>query len=156
MAAMRTTRSHCDGRRPGSAYVLFLFVVMLVSTIGVSALLAWRIQIRCAAAAANCAAARFHARSAIELGFAMIRQNPSWRTSPGSGTWISNQPIGQHGTMTLRVTILDDGDGNPTNDSAMLAATGVEGDARHEMTVTVERKDAGMRVVPDSFTQQVN
>ena len=54
----------------------------------------------------------------------------NWRINLGSGTWFTDQPIGG-GTLSLEVSILDDGDGNPDNDSALLIGTGVHGQATH-------------------------
>ncbi len=123
-------------RRRGVGYVYFLSTTMLVAVIGLSALMYARIQRRSAQGGDHSLAARFYAQSALELGFAVIHLDPNWRTNLGSGIWISDQPIGD-GTLSLDVSILDDGDGNPDDDPALLVGTGVHGQATHRIEVTL-------------------
>ncbi len=123
-------------RRRGVSYVYFLSTMMLVAVIGLSALMYARIQRRSAQGGDHSIAARFYAQSALELGFAEIHLDPDWRTTLGSGIWISDQPIGD-GTLSLEVSILNDGDGNPDNDPALLVGTGVHGQATHKIEVTL-------------------
>ena len=124
-------------RRRGAGYVFFLGTMMLVFVIGLSALMYARIQRRWAQGGDHSIAARFYAQSALELGFVEIHLDPNWRTSLGSGAWFTDLPIGS-GTLSLEVSIEDDGDGNPENDPVLLIGTGVHGQATHKTEVTLE------------------
>ena len=130
----RVARNH---PRRGVGYVYFLSTIMLVSVIGLSALMYARIQRRSAQGGDHSIAARFYAQSALELGFAAIHLNPNWRTNLGSGVWFTDQPIGS-GTLSLDVSILNDGDGSPDNDPVLLVGTGVHGQATQKIEVTLE------------------
>lgn len=123
-------------RRRGSAYIFILGTMMLISVIGLSSLMNARIQHRSAQGGDHSIAARVYAQSALELGFAEIRQDPDWRTNLNSGAWITDQPIGG-GTLSLDVSILNDADGNPDNDPVLLVGTGVHGQATHKIEVTL-------------------
>ena len=124
-------------RRRGMGYVYFLSTTMLLTVIGLSALMYARIERRSAQAGDHSIAARFYAQSALELGFAEIHLDPNWRNNLGSGVWLKDQPIG-NGTLSLDVSILDDGDGNLDNDPILLIGTGVHGQATHKIEVTLE------------------
>jgi hypothetical protein len=123
-------------RRRGAGYVYFLSTIMLVAVIGVSALMFARISQRSALGGDSAIAARFFAQSAIELGLAEMHLDPDWRTNRGSGAWFTDKPIGG-GTLSLEVSIIKDGDGNPYNDPVLLVGTGVHGHATHRLEVTL-------------------
>ena len=144
-----------DRHRRGSAYVLFLTTAMMVTLIGMSALMVIRVQRRSAQSAEGSTLACQHAQSAIEMGFVMINQDPAWRTNLGSGAWITDQSIGT-GTMSLNATLQDQGDSDPDNDSVVLIGTGVEGQAIHKMQVTADADSGGMVVVPGSWMRNAN
>ena len=143
-------------RRRGVSYVFFLSIAMFVTIIGLSALTVVRIQRRDANNANDLSAARLYAQSAIELGFATIHLDPTWRDNLGSGTWLSGQSIGA-GTLNLDTAILEDGDENPENDPLLLTGTGVCGQARHIIEVTLEALSdhGGLVVSPGSWKQVV-
>jgi len=124
-------------RRRGMGYVYFLSMTMLLAVISLSALMFTRIQRRSVEGNEDTMAARFYAQSALELGFAKIHLDPNWRTTLGSGAWVTKQPIGG-GTLSLDALIANDGDGNPNNDSVMLIGTGVYGLATHKIEVTLD------------------
>ncbi|MBU0617198.1 MAG: hypothetical protein KKI02_05740 [Planctomycetes bacterium] len=137
------TRARCRG----AAYVFFLGTALLVTIIGLSALTVVRIQLRAAEGANDVTAARIHARSAIDLGLAMINLDTNWRGNLGSGPWASDRPIGD-GTLSVEVTIIDDGDGNAANNIVELTGTGAQGEALHITKVTlVPSSDLGGMVV---------
>jgi hypothetical protein len=136
-------------------YILILGVAMMVTIIGLSALTVARVQRRASARANESGAARFYARSAIELGFLMIREDSDWRQNLGSGRWLDHMPIGD-GTMSLDVNIVDDGDEESNNDVAVLIGIGVCGEARHKMQVTAVPESGGMVIAPSSWQQVVD
>jgi len=124
-------------RRRGSAYLAVLAVSLIVATMGLGALLAIRAQARAANDLADAAEARQYAAAAIELGRLAISQDPNWRTNRTCGAWISQQTVGS-GTCTLEVT--DPVDGNLANrphDPVIFRATGVKGQARQMIEVTL-------------------
>ncbi len=147
-------RSHRHRRR-GSSYVLFMGTAMVVTIIGLSALMMVRVQRRSAEASNDLAAARFYAQSAIEHGFAMFNQDADWRTNLGSGFWITDQGI-NGGTFSLEVTFIDDGDGKPDNDDVVLTGTGVHGPATHKMQVTLIAQSGGVVLAAGSWQRTIN
>jgi hypothetical protein len=141
-------------RRRGMSYVYFLGTVMLVSVVGLSAAMYARIQLRFARQSDHSVSARFYALSALELGLARINLDPDWKANLGSGVWFTDQQIAE-GTCSLEVSILDDADGNPHNDSVLLVATGVHGEATHKIEVTLEAlSDSGGLVIAAGSAQR--
>ena len=144
-------------RRRGSSYVFFMGTAMIVTIIGLSALMAVRIQRRGAEGSNDLAAARFYAQSGIEHGFSMINQYPDWRTNLdlGSGSWITDQNI-HGGTYSLEAAFIDDGDGNPENDDVLLTGTGVQGPASHKTQVRLNAQSGEVALLPGSWQRSVN
>ena len=152
-AAVRPySRKH---NRRGSAYVLFLMTAMMVTLIGMSAMWVTRVQRRSAQTAEGSAQARYYARSAVEMGFLMMNQDPAWRANLGTGDWFTEISIGT-GTMSLKATLLDQGDSDPDNDSLVMTATGVEGEAIHKVQVTVNADRSGLVVEPGTWMRAGN
>ena len=124
-------------RRRASIYVMVLGTSLVVSVIGLSALLAIRIKRRTVELTIDFAQARLHAQSAIELGFRRISSDPNWRTTYPNGVWEADRPIGT-GTFTLEGT---DPDGLPLSNDVMddlvLTGIGVQGDSRYKLRVTL-------------------
>lgn len=143
-------------RRRGSGYILVLAVSTIVMIIGVSSILAIRVQRKTSQRAGDFAEASQHARAAIEMGFHMIRTYPdTWRAMFSSGTMPTNQVFGQ-GTFTLQA--IDPIDGNLSNDPAdpvVLIGIGVQNNARHRMQVTVNPVGDGYEFEPGSWIQVV-
>jgi len=146
-----------DHRRRGVAYVFFLGIAMFVTIIGLSALTAVRIQRRDANNANDLSAARLYAQSAIELGFAAIHLDPAWRDNLGSGTWFTDQSVST-GTMSLEVSITDDGDEYPANDPVLLIGTSVHGQARQKIEVTLVTlsDNGGLVIAAESWRRVVD
>ena len=142
-------------RRRGSSYVFFMGTAMIVTIIGLSALMAVRIQRRGAEGSNDLAAARFYAQSAIEHGFAMINEKSDWRTDLGSGFWVTDQDI-HGGTYSLEVTFIDDGDEILENDDLVLTGTGVHGPATHKTQVTLTAQGSGVALSPGSWQRSLN
>ncbi len=123
-------------RRRAVAYIYFLSSTLLVSVIGLSALMFSRIQRRSTQGSNQSIVARFYAQSALELGFAQINLDSDWRTTLSTGTWFSAMPIGQ-GSYSLDVSIVKNGDGNTNNDPVLLIGTGICGQSTHKIEVTL-------------------
>lgn len=142
-------------RRRGSSYVFFMGTAMIVMIIGLSAIMAVRIQRWGAEGSNDLAAARFYAQSAIEHGLAMFNQDAEWRTNLGSGFWVTNLAI-YGGTFSLEATFIDDGDGKPDNDDVVLTGTGVHGPATHKVQVTLIAQTGGVVLAPGSWKRSLN
>jgi hypothetical protein len=118
-------------------YVAVLSAALIVSVIGLSALAAVRVQRLGAEGTNDLVAARFYARSAIEMGLHWIRSDPNWRDNRPNGVWAANVPIGNE-SFTLEGT---DPDAlplnNDLNEPLVLTGIGVKGDARYKLQVTL-------------------
>lgn len=126
--------------RRGSVYIAVLAVSVMVITIALGAILAVRVQARSVDTLNDAADARLYALSAIELGRLWISQDSNWRSNRPSGAWVTNQSIGR-GTLTLEA--FDPVDGNiPSGlrDPLVLRGTGVKGQARQKLQVTLNAK----------------
>lgn len=126
----------------GSIYITVLGAAMLVTLIGLSAMLVIQLQNRAATGVNDSAEARLYARSALEMGMYWIRSDPFWRTRKGNGAWATSVPIGS-GTFSLEAS--DPVDGNVSSgasDPVVLTGTGVKGPARYRMQVKVETTQA--------------
>ncbi len=131
-------------RRRGSMYVAVLGSTMVITVIGMSALMLARVERTSAEGTADLSAARFYAQSAIEMGQHKIHQDSNWRTTYTSGAWESNRTIGS-GTYTLEG--IDPVDGNLSNsasDSLLLRGTGFEGQSRYKLQVTMVSKSSAL------------
>lgn len=131
-------------RRRGSMYVAVLGSTMVITVIGLSALMLARVERASAKGTADLSAARFYAQSAIEMGQHKIRQDSNWRTTFTSGVWESNRTIGT-GKYTLEG--IDPVDGNLSNsasDSLLLRGTGFEGQSRYKLQVTMTAKSSAL------------
>ena len=133
LAASRSPHPACTrharhARQRGSVYLAVLGASMLVTLIGVSAVMAVRIQGREAEAARTASAARDHARSAVELALLETRTNPDWADNTD---WRTARPIGR-GWLTYR--FLPDS-GTLDNDDATVWIVGV-GVEDHAIRVT--------------------
>lgn len=123
--------------RRGSVYIVVLGTALVVTVIGLSALLAVRVQRQGAQGEDDLAEAAFYAQSAVEMSLFRIQQTPKWRQSFPDGVWAAGQPIGD-GTWSLEVTDPDDGDlANSPADSIVMTGIGEKGQARHMVEVTL-------------------
>ncbi len=142
-------------RRPrrGSSCVFVLFSAMFITSVGLSGLTVSRLMARTDESANVGIEAISYARSAIELGCKMIRDDPNWRINLGSTTWISAQAIGD-GTLNLTATIVnDDADADPYNDDVTFVGMGVCYDSVHKTQVTL--KD-GKAFEPGTWARKVD
>lgn len=110
---------------------------MILTTIGLGALLAIRVQRRSIQMTQDMAEARLHAHSAVELGLLFVQNDPNWRSTWTHGTWISEQSLGD-GAYSLNGVDPDDGDlADSEYDSLVLTGVGTCGVARHQTQVTL-------------------
>jgi len=124
-------------RRGAAIYIAVLGTAMLVALLGLSALLAKRVERRLAQDARDTAEARLYAQAAVEMGLLRIKNNSAWRTSFPNGVWEANQPIGS-GTYTLQGVDPTDADLiDSADDPVVFTGIGVKGQATQKTQVTL-------------------
>jgi hypothetical protein len=127
-----------DLRHRGSVYVLVLGASLIVAVIGLSSLMAARVQRQVTEVSADMVQTRLLARSAIDLGLNTIKTYPAnWRFVFDAGNLPTEMPLGA-GQLTL--TAVDPIDGNlmnNTTDPVVLTGIGKSGDARYMLEVTL-------------------
>ncbi len=134
----RTCTTIARHRRRGSIYPAVLAYSSLITIIGLSALLALRLQRRASEGEIAFSQARLHARSAIGLGMWAIKNDSNWRSDLSNALWVKDRPIGT-GTYTLEVFDPNDADlANSAFHPVVLTGTGMEGPARHKTQVRLE------------------
>lgn len=145
------------GARRGSSYLLILSVSMIIALIGLSGLIAARIDHKIATTTSDATEARFYALAAIEMGIFAIDADPlNWRSAFHGGALPVNMPIG-NGSYTLEV--VDPLDFDLLNDSAepiLLTGIGAKGIARHKVQVTVVFTGGVTSFMPGSWKQVVD
>lgn len=128
---------HAIPDRRGTVYLLVLVVTALVVATSLAGLAAARGRQRSLQLASDAMRARHLARSAVELGMAMIQADPAWRTTMPNGTWFAGRAVGG-GTMDL--TVVDPGDGDLADndeDGVKLTGVGMVGAARQKMSLAM-------------------
>ena len=124
-------------RRGAAIYIVVLGTALLVSLLGLSALLAKRVQRRMAEDAADVAEARLYAQAAVEMGMVRIENNSAWRTAFPNGVWEADQAIAS-GTYTLHGVDPTDADlTDSIDDPVVLTGIGFKGRATQKMQVTL-------------------
>lgn len=127
-----------SARQKGSAYLIVLGAALLVATIGVTSLLAARVQRRSANSSADAAQAREMARSAIDLGLGTIKDNPlDWRALLAADPYTGVAFNGGY----LRLIVEDPADSNLLNndtDPVRLKGVGVFKSAGYGLQVTLD------------------
>lgn len=124
-------------RRQGSLYVAVLLVGVIVSVLGLSAVLVGRINSRAYSGLSDMTIARMNAKSAIRLGMLEIENDPNWRFSHLSDDWFTDKPLGG-GTYSLIVRDPSDDDvSDAAADPLILTGIGRSGDAVHRTQITL-------------------
>ena len=98
----------------GSLYIAVLGMVLIVTVIGISAMLAARVEWRALADTEATTKAECGAASIMDLALFWISADRNWRTTYTSGTWTA--AVVADG-MTLRFKLVDELDGNLANDA---------------------------------------
>ena len=137
-------------------YIAILGASVTVMIIGLSALMTIRVERRATRGTTDFSCARLYAQSAVELAYFMMNDDPNWKTTQDSGTWLEERPIGD-GLLTLEVVdpINDDLTTSPLN-TIVITGTGVQGDATVKLAVTLSSVQGGWVVVPGSWQRIVN
>src|SRR5687767_2842307 len=127
--------------RRGGVYVAVIGVAMIVSMIGLATLHFERVRLRVTAGRDALSLAQMAANSGVELAFARIKADATWRT-----TYVNNQDVPASGwtslgsTATFKYSLVDpDGSlSDNDNDSVKIRAVGVSGDATCVASVLAE------------------
>lgn len=122
-------------------YLTVLSVCMIVTVIGIGALLVVREQRLTANALDDASDARVAARSGIEMARYLIVSDPNWRTTHTSGTWQSYS----FRNRQCSIAVTDPVDGNLSNclsDPVLVTSTGTSGSATQilQATLAADRK----------------
>ena len=139
---MSRTAQSC--RRRATAYVAVLGVSMIVSVIGVSALMAVRLQRERHESTNDAMQARLNARSAIDLVLGDMATDPNWRTRYGAVGGPSVLPTGDG---TFELFLVDPADGDIAVgqcDPLIATAYGYAGNARQVLQVRLEADAASL------------
>ena len=154
MNSRPTIRMHLrpgSARRRGAVYLAILGVSMIITVIGVSAVLASRVQTRMADSARRAQNAQHAAQSAIEFARLQIKNNAAWRSTYSNNTWVSDVTFAQ---ATFTFKLVDEIDGNLANDVTQpvrLHGKASSGSATRLLSVELA-PDASNRMVPVSGT----
>jgi len=140
-------RASSQSRRRGTAYVIVLSTSMIVMTLGVSALLAVRAQVRSAATTDHAVEARLNANAGVDLAlYTLYSYNSAWRDAFTSGAWVEDYAIG-HGTFSVTVVDpIDDDLADSHLDPIVIRSIGTRGEAR--AIVEVELRPDPMSIKP--------
>ena len=119
-------------------YVAVMGVTMLVMTIGLSALMATRIDRRIAGMNAEALAARNAARSMFEVALLRMNRDPNWRSTYQHNVWTLEETSGE---VSTRFKLFDEKDGDLDNnsvDQVRLFAKATVGDSVRVYSVILE------------------
>lgn len=124
-------------RRRGGIYIAVLGSSMILTIVGLTGLAAVRIQRVATEAAAGVVEARACADAGVELAMTYLAADPDWRTNRPNGVWVQDLAIGS-GMVTVEGIDPDDGSlADSDTDRLLLRSTGVLGEARHIIEVTL-------------------
>ncbi|MCA9041587.1 MAG: carbohydrate binding domain-containing protein [Planctomycetaceae bacterium] len=140
--------------RRGSLYLSVLMVTVLVSLLGMSALVVKRVQRRNHQAAMDASQARFIAQSALRIAMLDIENDPDWRYNFPNGTWETDVSL-MGGTYTIEGYDPSDGDlsDNP-EEPVVLIATGSKGSARQKTQLTLNPVNRGYSFLEKALVSQ--
>ncbi len=134
-------------RRRGSAYISLLGVSMIVTVIGLSALLGTRVELRTAGLTEAATQARYSAASGLELVLLRIATDPKWRTTYSNDTWTAEETILD---VAFSFKLVDEQDGDLANDLTQpvrLFAKAIVGDAVRIYSVLLEAEGAEGEII---------
>ena len=145
------------GARRGSSYLLILSVSMIIALIGLSGLIAARIDHKIATTTSDATETRFYALAAIELGIFAIDADPlNWRMAIHNGALPVDMPIGNGSLSLLIVDPFDNDLLNDPAESILMTGIGAKGIARHKVQVTVVFTGGVTSFMPGSWKQVVD
>jgi hypothetical protein len=132
----RSARIPAPARR-GSAYIAVLGLSMLVTTIGLGAMLAIRSQRRTADLQNYESDARAAAAGAIDLAAVSLAKQPTWRSSYANDTYTSTKALGAAGISFKLVDEHDADLADSAIDAVRVYGAGSAGDATRIASVVL-------------------
>lgn len=106
-----------SARQHGSVLVLVLAVTSIVGIIGMSSLLAVRLQHRDVQTRTDATHAQLLADTGLQLVHAQLGANPDWRSDHTHNVWSADLPLGSGGTLRYKLTdVGDDNDADLADD----------------------------------------
>jgi hypothetical protein len=130
-------------RRRGSVFVLVLATAMVLSVLGMSAIMLGRVQRRACQSVSDVSGAKACAQAALRMGLLRIEDNPDWRFAYPHGAWESGVAIGD-GTYTLQGIDPSDSDlADAPEDPVVLIGIGKKGRAVHKTRITLATVNRG-------------
>lgn len=147
---MPSLGTRAGSQRRASIYVMVLGTALLVTVLGLSALLNVQVKSAVQSGGADFAQARLLAQSAIDYGMSLTSSDPYWRDKRASGSWIAGMKAG-NGTFDLSVVDPNDGDftDSPT-EAVLMTGTGRFGDAACALRVRLKPQVAPLDVLRTS------
>lgn len=137
-------------RRRASIYVMVLGTALLVTVLGVSALLNVQVQRVAQSGGADFAQARLLAQSAIDYGMWLTSSDPNWRDKYANGAWVAGMKAG-NGTFDLSVVDPNDGDfTDAPTEAVLMTGTGRFGDAACALRVRLKPQTVPLDVLRTS------
>lgn len=137
---VRTT----SARHRGSIYLTVLSASMVVTVLGLSALMVVRSRHAAVTIMSDAARARNAAQAAVEMGLQTIDSTATWRTTKPNGVWLVNQKVD---TATFMLMVIDPKDGSLANNAAdpvLMSTLATCGGARQRLAVRVGPQDQAM------------
>ncbi len=139
-------------RRRGSIYFVVMATAVVVSLIGLSALVLQRLQREAVERASDAAQAQLNAQAAVEMGVFRLQANPNWRATFPNGVWESNVPLGG-GTYTLQgIDPSDSQLADATGEPLLLAGIGSKGQAQQQFEILVVPQPSAADALEQALT----
>ncbi|MCP4592726.1 MAG: hypothetical protein GY842_18480 [bacterium] len=126
----------------GTGYVAVLGMSMLITVIGLSALMATRIQHRGSEGSRDAGEARICAQSMVNLGVALLDATPTWRADYANDQWVSAGNLGSCSGSFKLVDPVDDDLADDRTQPARLYGRGVVGEAVRTYSVVIAGETA--------------
>lgn len=126
------------GRDRGSVLVLVMGVSAIVGVIGLSSLLAVRLQHRDVDARGDATQAAILADGALRVMHARLSETGDWRSTHTSGSWSTDETLGLGAAMRYKLTDEADDDlSDSDEDAARLTVRVAYGDAVRLASITI-------------------
>lgn len=148
--SIQPNRIKTSHRRRGSLYVSVMGVTMIVSMLGLSAMLAARINLKGAINSTSKEKAQQLAFSGAEYGLHRINMNPNWRSTYTHNIEITPYSLGD-GTVSFKLVDADGNLSNNTTDSVRLVGIGRVGSITYSESVLLMPAGTGLTCLETAF-----
>jgi len=131
--------------RRGSIYVMTLGTAMIVAVLGLAGLMIVRVQRLQIDTGIDMRNAQSYAKAALDMAWHRVQNDSSWRSKMDSGTWATDQAIGD-GFYSFTAT--DPVDGNLTDsdyDPVVVVGVGKSGNTTQKHQMEIRALQPGIR-----------